>query len=344
MYVRVGLIVFKYWKEILVGFLSIFVIIFVCILTVMPSGSGDTPQQGAMPTNGQGGKAVVPNEVRQYEPVLRGYLKEKNLESYTEILLGLTMQESGGKLVDIMQSSESIGLAPNAISDTDTSIRVGVEHFSKMLKLAQSKGITDIQVVLQGYNMGPGFILFAAENGGKWTEDLAKQFALKHAKRSSCGFRSPYCYGDFTYVPKILKNFQGSDSVSPVLGGDMFNTVMSEMLKYEGFPYSWGGADPSTSFDCSGLMMWSFRKANINLPRTAGEQYAATTRVQESELQPGDLVFFSGTSDHALISHVGIYVGNGKMYNSNSKGIKYDDLTQGYWKSKIYGFGRVKQA
>lgn len=76
----------------------------------MPSGSGDTPQQGAMPTNGQGGKAVVPNEVRQYEPILRGYLKEKNLESYTEILLGLTMQESGGRLVDVMQSSESIDL------------------------------------------------------------------------------------------------------------------------------------------------------------------------------------------------------------------------------------------
>ena len=55
--------------------------------------------------------------------------------------------------------------------------------------------------------------------------------------------------------------------------------IMDEALKYEGFPYVFGGSSPSTSFDCSGLVQWCYAKASIQLPRTAQAQYDATTHI-----------------------------------------------------------------
>src|SRR5690625_7060000 len=75
----------------------------------------------------------------------------------------------------------------------------------------------------------------------------------------------------------------------------MVQTVMNEALKYEGFPYVFGGANPNTSFDCSGLTQWVYRKAGIELPRTAQQQYEATEYIPLSEAKPGDLIFFHST-------------------------------------------------
>ena len=62
-----------------------------------------------------------------------------------------------------------------------------------------------------------------------------------------------------------------------------------------GVPYVFGGSDPATGLDCSGLVQLVFRRSGITLPRTAQLQYAATTRVARAQLQPGDLVFFART-------------------------------------------------
>lgn len=81
-------------------------------------------------------------------------------------------------------------------------------------------------------------------------------------------------------------------SISPQFDDEMVQIVMNEALKYEGFPYVFGGDNPNTSFDCSGLTQWSYRKAGINLPRTAQQQYNVTEHIPLSEAKPGDLVFF----------------------------------------------------
>lgn len=97
-------------------------------------------------------------------------------------------------------------------------------------------------------------------------------------------------------------------SLKPAAGG-----VLAIAAQYEGLMYSYGGTSPSTGFDCSGFTQYVFGKVGISLPRTAEQQRAATTRV--SNPQPGDLVFFGSPA-----YHVGIYAGNGKMWDSPRSG------------------------
>ncbi|MET9395907.1 C40 family peptidase [Streptomyces sp. NPDC006624] len=77
-----------------------------------------------------------------------------------------------------------------------------------------------------------------------------------------------------------------------------------------GSPYVWGATGPD-AFDCSGLVQAAYRSAGVSLPRTTYSQIDAGRRVSRSELRPGDLVFF-----YAGISHVGIYVGDGRMIHA----------------------------
>lgn len=106
--------------------------------------------------------------------------------------------------------------------------------------------------------------------------------------------------------------------------------------KYLGMPYVWGGMHPSTSFDCSGLIQWAYGQAGISVPRTTGEQYLATLKVKRSDVLPGDLIFFSYGKG---IAHVGIYIGNGKMLNSQNSGVMIESLD--WWEKYLVGFGRV---
>jgi cell wall-associated NlpC family hydrolase len=108
-----------------------------------------------------------------------------------------------------------------------------------------------------------------------------------------------------------------------------------------GIPYRYGGADPR-GFDCSGLVYYSYRKAGIEVPRTADEQYRKSKRVQAGALQPGDLVFFTISRDKP--SHVGIYTGNGRFIHapSSGKSVAYASLHNPYWEERLTGSGRLQ--
>ncbi|WP_368298594.1 lysozyme family protein [Cytobacillus firmus] len=159
---------------------------------------------------------LVSKNVQNYTPLLEKELKEVNLEEYTLVLAAIMQQESKGKGGDPMQASESAGLPPNSIQDPEQSIKQGVKHFQKALNYGSQKNV-DFPAVIQAYNMGIGYIDFVAEQGGKHSEEIAKQFSLKQAEKNpevyDCGgdknnFRYPYCYGDFTYTPKVTKNIE----------------------------------------------------------------------------------------------------------------------------------------
>ena len=91
--------------------------------------------------------------------------------------------------------------------------------------------------------------------------------------------------------------------------------VLQAAYSVIGTPYQYGGSSPETGFDCSGFTMWAWSHAGVYLPHSSAAQYASLPHVAQSDLQPGDLVFF-----YSPISHVGIYVGGGSMIHSPQTG------------------------
>ncbi|WP_407370699.1 NlpC/P60 family protein [Carnobacterium sp.] len=115
-------------------------------------------------------------------------------------------------------------------------------------------------------------------------------------------------------------------------------TIKNAAYGVLGTPYLYGGTSTS-GFDCSGFTSYAFAAAGISLPRTAGAQYAASTKISQSEAQPGDLVFFNQTGS---IDHVGIYLGNNQFIGSqSSKGVSVTTISQAYWAQYLVGFGRI---
>lgn len=102
-----------------------------------------------------------------------------------------------------------------------------------------------------------------------------------------------------------------------------------------GKPYRYGGASPSTGFDCSGLVQWSYAQAGRKLPRSTDDQRTVAYRIKVSELRRGDLIFFD--QEGKKHSHVGLYVGNGEFVHAPSSGkrVRRDRLDAPYWSKHI---------
>ncbi len=105
--------------------------------------------------------------------------------------------------------------------------------------------------------------------------------------------------------------------------------VLQAAYSVIGTPYQYGGSSPETGFDCSGFTMWAWSHAGVYLPHSSAAQYASLPHVAQSDLQPGDLVFF-----YTPISHVGIYVGGGSMIHSPQTG-SVVSVVPIYWDSFV---------
>jgi cell wall-associated NlpC family hydrolase len=114
-----------------------------------------------------------------------------------------------------------------------------------------------------------------------------------------------------------------------------YGGVVGIAMQYLGIPYQWGGASPSTGFDCSGFTMYVFSQVGVSLPHNAAAQYGMGSPVDRSQLAPGDLVFFNG------LGHVGIYIGGNQMIHSPHTGdvVKISSLT-GWYDSTYVGARR----
>lgn len=119
--------------------------------------------------------------------------------------------------------------------------------------------------------------------------------------------------------------------------------VAALAAEYLGVPYRYGGSSPS-GFDCSGFAMYLYRQFGYSLPHTASGQYAnCGYKVSKSELQPGDLVFFSSNGSGGSINHVGIYVGGGNVIHARySIGKVYtNNLSETYYARNYVGAIRI---
>ncbi len=145
-----------------------------------------------------------------------------------------------------------------------------------------------------------------------------------------------------TPVVQATQNNSGGQPTQNIVIGSGAGTVssgdaISTAKQFLGRPYVWGGSNPSTGFDCSGLVQWSYKQAGVSLPRTASQQYLATQRISAGEARVGDLVFFSYGSG---VAHVGIYLGNNTMIDAQNNGVVIESLD--WWNQYLVGFGRIQ--
>ncbi len=109
-----------------------------------------------------------------------------------------------------------------------------------------------------------------------------------------------------------------------------------------GIRYTFGGRNPDTGFDCSGLVRYVFdRVTGRSLPHNSYEMARMGTSVGKGELEPGDLVFFNTRGKR--YSHVGIYVGDGRFIHAPSRGGRVHIVNMGerYWVSRFNGARRL---
>jgi cell wall-associated NlpC family hydrolase len=131
---------------------------------------------------------------------------------------------------------------------------------------------------------------------------------------------------------------RGSSQVSvnvPPANGSVANAAIRAGLIKVGSPYVWAAGGPS-AFDCSGFTQWAFGQAGIRLPHYSGAQYAMTTRISASQLQPGDLVFWGGSGS----AHVAIYMGNDQLVHAFGSGGVDVTALDGWWMPPS-GYGRL---
>lgn len=131
--------------------------------------------------------------------------------------------------------------------------------------------------------------------------------------------------------------------VTTVQAASVADQIIATGSKFIGTPYSYGAQTGDTrSFDCSSFVQYVFGQYNIILPRSSKDQYQQGTWVSRSDLQKGDLVFFT-TDGTGNVSHLGIYIGNGQMLHASSTlGVSITTFAgNSYWEPRYMGAKRV---
>jgi cell wall-associated NlpC family hydrolase len=100
--------------------------------------------------------------------------------------------------------------------------------------------------------------------------------------------------------------------------GERAATIAVEAV---GVPYRWGGSSPASGFDCSGLVHWTYGRLGIEVPHSSYALYDLGRRIRRSQLEPGDVLFFSG------LGHVGLYLGEGRMVHAPQSGRRVEVVT-----------------
>lgn len=131
--------------------------------------------------------------------------------------------------------------------------------------------------------------------------------------------------------PKKDPKDPDDDPAPPPPGSGRGAIALAKAKEYLGVPYVFGGESKS-GVDCSGLTLKAWEAAGVNLPHSSRQQYAKSTKISKSELQPGDLVFFYGRR-----SHVGIYAGNGQVIHAPRRGKDVEYINMSYMPNNGYG-------
>ena len=183
---------------------------------------------------------------------------------------------------------------------------------------------------------------------GSWEKAAAAYFGAIDEAGNITDATDDYGTTGHMYVERFTNNLIVLGFVDFLIQNELLTSEAQYMLEVAmttlGTPYGWGGSSwAHGGCDCSGLVTWAYAQIGVAMPRTAAEQFEATTRIEGDELLPGDLIFFENT-DGPGITHVGIYLGNGYMLNApgTDEVVQIEPFTTQFWTDHLAGFGRVE--
>ena len=270
-------------------------------------------------------------EVKAYEPVIRKYAKQYGIPDCVLLIQAVMMQESGGRGNDPMQASEcgyntQYPRTPGGITDPEYSIAVGIQNLADCLQAAGVESPIDldhIQLALQGYNFGSGYITWALQKYGEYSRANAIEFSLKMAEKM--GWNS---YGDKQYVPHVLRYYPiGKVFYTPEDGDAIVDVALSQVGNVGGEPYwSWYGFSNHVEW-CACFASWCADQCGYldsgTYPKFSGCVFGMQWFQQRglwldgsAEPVPGMLIFFDWATQDGVPDHVGIVekVENGMVY------------------------------
>lgn len=262
--------------------------------------------------------------ILQWEHLVREACEKYGIPEYVNMILAIIRVESGGdaeRFPDIMQASESQGLAPNTIEDPELSIDRGTHYFSQLLGKARTLHLDD-RAALQAYNYGEDFLNWLATTNKQYSFLHAELYARKKSNRQivrythpvavAHGFSWRYAYGNMFYVP-IVTNYLWLEN------SRFLETAINEIGTFHGDKYwRWYGFEGRVewcaifvswvadqvgylnqekiikSANCLEMIYWLTEKGNY---RKISESYHP---------QPGDLIFFDWNGGGTGKDHVGI--------------------------------------
>jgi cell wall-associated NlpC family hydrolase len=134
---------------------------------------------------------------------------------------------------------------------------------------------------------------------------------------------------------------QGQVTVEPRVADEVVGSAIAEVaMGMVGTRYLYGGNDPHTGFDCSGLVHYAYGQAGYSVPRTSQDLFRAARKIAVGEADPGDLMFFQ---DQTKLSHVGIYLGDGLFVHApaNGQNVAVASLDSPYYQTHLVAVGRL---
>ena len=259
-------------------------------------------------------------EVLAHTPAIQKYASEFGIPEYVPAIQAIMMQESGGRGTDPMQASEcpyntQYPNTPGAIQDADYSIKVGIQYYAECVRESGCENPQDmdrLKLSWQGYNYGNGYISWALEKFGGYSEPNALQFSKEQA--AAHGWSS---YGDTEYVPHVMRYYSGGGWFSGLFGNGQLVTIAKSQLGNEGGQkfWSWYGFDSREEW-CAYFVSWCADQAGLIQKGAVSKFSLCTAGVdwfqEKGKWQsggnvptPGTIIFFDWDHDGAS-DHVGI--------------------------------------
>ena len=306
-------------------------------------------------TGGDNSETVSPvsAEVEAYEPLFRQYANQYGIGEYVELIKAIMMQESGGRGLDPMQSSEGgfntkYPRQPNGIKDPEYSIACGVQEIKNCLERAGVKSPLDmekIKLALQSYNYGNGYLDWAKARGG-YTLANAAEFSDMMAKKM--GWSS---YGDKQYVPHVFRYYTFGRIPTGIGNQAVVQVAESQEGKGGTTYWSWYGFGSRVEW-CACFVSWCADQSGyirsgvipkFSLCSDGVKWFESKGRFRNGGYTPaaGDIIFFDW-GNNGTIDHVGIVesVSGGKVNTiEGNSGDKVARRSYSIGNSNIYGYG-----